>query len=237
MTLTGIAKVEEDQIGTGEGGGCFWAEEDLTRAGLYYQKIAGWFDYDNLYREIVEAAAEGSHFVEIGVFHGRSTCFLAEMIKQSGKNIVLDVVDTFSGNSAEALPGTGYYEIFLNHIRAAGLREFVNINQMTSTAASKLYQNFSLDFVFIDADHSYEAVSEDLSHWKIKVKPGGYLAGHDYDVTLLGVVGAVDEHFPNHQFYPPRCWVVPYHVIASQDHHVAANPGQIAASQESASSA
>ena len=57
-----------------------------------------------------------------------------------------------------------------------------------------------LDFVFLDADHSYPAVSADIPRYWAKVKPGGILAGHDYDYPTTGrekfgpdVKRAVDE--------------------------------------------
>jgi hypothetical protein len=54
----------------------------------------------------------------------------------------------------------------------------------------------SLDFVFIDADHSYEGCKRDLDVWSRKLKPGGLLSGHDYANTSFqdfGVTRAVDE--------------------------------------------
>ena len=37
----------------------------------------------------------------------------------------------------------------------------------------------SLDFVFIDGDHSFEAVRDDVRVWERKVRPGGMISGHD----------------------------------------------------------
>jgi len=37
-----------------------------------------------------------------------------------------------------------------------------------------------LDFVFIDGNHEYEMVAQDIEDWWPKIKPGGFLAGHDY---------------------------------------------------------
>ncbi len=44
----------------------------------------------------------------------------------------------------------------------------------------KLVNNNSLDFVYIDGNHKYDYVSEDLVNWYQKVRPGGILAGHDF---------------------------------------------------------
>lgn len=53
----------------------------------------------------------------------------------------------------------------------------------------------SLDFVFIDADHSYEAVRKDIDAWRWKVRNGGWLGGHDYSPKFPGVIRAVDFVF------------------------------------------
>jgi glycosyltransferase involved in cell wall biosynthesis len=53
-----------------------------------------------------------------------------------------------------------------------------------------------LDFVYLDADHSYEGVAADLRAWYPKIREGGVIAGHDYGHTHFpGVQRAVDEFF------------------------------------------
>lgn len=54
----------------------------------------------------------------------------------------------------------------------------------------------SLDLVFIDADHSYAAVKEDIENWVEKVRPGGVICGHDFcNPAHRGVEKAVREIF------------------------------------------
>ena len=50
---------------------------------------------------------------------------------------------------------------------------------MKSLEAAKLIEDESLDFVFIDAEHTTECVLEDIAAWRPKIKPGGWLMGHD----------------------------------------------------------
>jgi len=51
-----------------------------------------------------------------------------------------------------------------------------------------------IDFVFIDAQHTYSAVLNDISKWYEKIKVGGILSGHDYNhPNFPGVTTAVDE--------------------------------------------
>lgn len=61
--------------------------------------------------------------------------------------------------------------------------------------AARAVEDASLDFVFIDADHSYESVKEDIEHWEPKVRKGGWVGGHDYNRQWPGVVRAVDERY------------------------------------------
>jgi predicted O-methyltransferase YrrM len=74
----------------------------------------------------------------------------------------------------------------------------VRVVRTYSHFAVSLFEDGALDFVYIDADHSYEAVVADLKLWWPKVKAGGLFAGHDWiDPTLAtfpcGVKPAVEE--------------------------------------------
>jgi len=59
-------------------------------------------------------------------------------------------------------------------------------------------QDDFLDAVFIDGDHSYEAVIKDLDFWWNKLKRGGWLLGDDYKSVFPGVSKAVDEFADKH---------------------------------------
>lgn len=53
-----------------------------------------------------------------------------------------------------------------------------------------------LDFIYLDGDHSYKGVFDDLCAWFSKIREGGIIGGHDYDhITHPGVKKAVDEFF------------------------------------------
>lgn len=67
---------------------------------------------------------------------------------------------------------------------------------MPSVKAAPFIEDGWADFVFIDAAHSYKAVKADIAAWAPKVKPGGWLGGHDYHPSFPGVMQAVDEAFP-----------------------------------------
>ena len=64
-----------------------------------------------------------------------------------------------------------------------------------SPGAASYFSDGSLDVVYIDGNHSYEAVKADIRAWLPKLsKPTGYIAGHDYNNPMTpGVRKAVDE--------------------------------------------
>jgi predicted O-methyltransferase YrrM len=64
----------------------------------------------------------------------------------------------------------------------------------TSVSASKLIENESLDFVWIDANHGYEFVRDDIHAWRKKVRRGGIISGDDYNLDFPGTIQAVDEY-------------------------------------------
>ncbi len=68
-------------------------------------------------------------------------------------------------------------------------------HQMYSSSAHVLVPDDSLDFLYIDANHEYPGVCEDIQLWVPKVKIGGIIAGHDFSVYHPGAVAAVSEYF------------------------------------------
>ncbi len=98
--------------------------------------------------------------------------------------------------------------------------------QMKSEEACKHFDDEFFDLVYIDAQHDYEDVKQDIKLWLPKVKKGGVIAGHDYlteDITSvpveidwsgkeMGEVNkAVDECFKNVQTYKDSSWAVVVH--------------------------
>ncbi len=93
-----------------------------------------------------------------------------------------------------------------------------------SNEAAQLFKDESLDFVYIDADHTFEGVTSDLRDWYPKVKKGGIIAGDDYTdqswswaggITHFKVKSAVDQFFksqvnstPEREGEIPTWWVM-----------------------------
>jgi hypothetical protein len=177
----------------------------------YYQNIGeNWFSYARLYADAVRYFDDGSKFVEVGCWKGRSVCFLGVEINNSGKKISVDCIDHWLGSNEhqeiENVKNNDLYEEFLSNIDP--VKHILNPIRMSSLDAVKLYDDESLDFVFVDASHEYEDVKQDIEAWYSKVKKGGIFAGHDYHQSWPGVMQAVDEFFPLGDFVQSQhCWI------------------------------
>lgn len=62
-----------------------------------------------------------------------------------------------------------------------------------SDSAVTLFEDKSIDFVFIDGSHDYTSVVKDINNYLPKVAPGGVIGGHDYNLRFFGVVNAVND--------------------------------------------
>jgi predicted O-methyltransferase YrrM len=77
--------------------------------------------------------------------------------------------------------------------------------RMTSLEGAGRVADGSLDFVYIDANHRYEAAITDIQAWAPKVRQGGIVAGHDYITKPkrhIGVEQAVNDYTAAHQIDP-----------------------------------
>ena len=91
--------------------------------------------------------------------------------------------------------------------RVAAFGERGRILRMASLEAAGEVEDESLDFVFIDADHTYRGCSEDIKAWAPKVKPTGYVCGHDWQYPL--VRKALDDLLPGWEEHGHLCWRIP----------------------------
>jgi len=65
------------------------------------------------------------------------------------------------------------------------------------------FEDNSLDFVYIDANHNFDFVMEDIIEWTRKVRIGGIVSGHDYYRSpIFGVVVAVNAYMKAHKIRP-----------------------------------
>lgn len=87
------------------------------------------------------------------------------------------------------------YEKFLKNVKKAGFDEVITPFRLPSFSAAHVIKCFSLhaDFIFIDADHEYFAVKQDLYIFSQLLNEGGILFGDDWSENWPGVKKAVIE--------------------------------------------
>lgn len=150
------------------------------RTHKYYTALAGL---------IAEYGGPAPYGAEIGVHKGKLSAYLL----QEFPDLRLLMVDPYKAWP----PGTRYYEAHpelrldeaawlevmaeaIRNARAAGPGRFC-MSIMTSELASTLQADKSLDFAFLDGDHTYEGVRDDIKFWLPKCRK--FIAGHDYGGT------------------------------------------------------
>lgn len=170
-------------------------------APLPWGAVPGWFDFPGWYDRIVREAPAGATVVEVGAWYGRSVIYLAQRAQAVGKPLKIFAVDTFAGSAEhdEELRGKhpGHlFHHFVTNTYAARVAHMVTPMTMTSLQAARLFGPRSVFAVFIDAEHTYDAVRADIAAWRPAIVQGGYISGHDYLWDPSTVKRAVDEAFP-----------------------------------------
>ena len=141
--------------------------------------------------------------VEIGVFKGD---FLDYIVKNCPIGSI-DAVDLFEGNTCSGDAdgnhvvhydvGTSYLELLAKYRETPSVR----LHRANSISFLQRCENNTYDIIYIDGDHSYHGVKHDLINAYTKIKNGGYIMGHDYEMNMkkahhmydFGVKAAVDE--------------------------------------------
>jgi hypothetical protein len=113
---------------------------------------------------------------EIGVFRGEYT----EVLAKSGLKIYgIDpwLMYRDYGNSRGQSWMDDQYQT-----TKARLAPYPNVTLLkeTSMQAAERFEEESLDFVYIDGNHQFRYIADDLHEWTLRVKRGGVIAGHDY---------------------------------------------------------
>lgn len=173
----------------------------------YYRTIEGWFDFEDLYREAIERTPDGGTLVEVGCWKGKSLSFLLVEARKSEKRLRVYGIDHFLGSADQAdmlerAQESDLYATCVENARRSGHGDW-HVHRLASVPAAAEFTDGSLDFVFIDASHTYASVCEDIAAWLPKVKPGGVLAGHDADES--GVNSAIARLLPGAKI-KGRCW-------------------------------
>ena len=173
----------------------------------------GWFNSFDMqaYRSMTRDVPNKGRMVEIGTYKGRSLSSVAKLIVEKDlKVLAVEPFLPFVQNElaelqndrrlTKTLTRLGFdvgpipeatvanievdtEEILRNTLKEFGLKGHVRLVKKTSVEAARLVPDGSLDFVFIDGDHSDDAVTTDVYTWWPKLKPTGFMGGHDYIKT------------------------------------------------------
>jgi len=177
------------------------------------QRVGGWGNFGQMHSDVFSAIFKHADpdrpliVVELGVASGRGLATLAFLAR--GKSIKVFGVDHFQGTKGESRE---YYFNDWDGISAANVRlnlrnveiqddEYTIIEKDTVAAAADFT---AVDYVFLDADHSYEGCVADIRAWWPLVVPGGFIGGHDLPMPSVGK--AVKEFFPNYNKVGQDCW-------------------------------
>lgn len=166
-----------------------------------YRQIEGWLTPDEalgLYTVAHKLPKEAT-VVEIGSWQGKSTYCIAKGLR-SGKVYAIDPFnadggfDTVSGEDYTKIKGEkNLLNIFNENMKKFGVAEKVITKKGYSSDFPAEFTG--IDFLFIDGDHSIPGCKNDYDLYSGKVKPGGFIAFHDYyhDRPELGPTHVVDQ--------------------------------------------
>lgn len=147
------------------------------------REVNGWFDKNEgaLLFEIIKKTPQEITIVEIGTAWG----YTAALMAMTGHKVI--TIDNYKDlNQSPAHP--------ITHIQNTFLRTLpIQFIKGESIEIAPLFINESIDILFIDTNHEYQSVKQDLENWLPKVKSNGIVLFHDYG-SWKGVTEAVDEN-------------------------------------------
>lgn len=138
--------------------------------------------------------------VEIGSWKGRSTAWLAAGARLKGARVY--AVDPHTGSRED--PEAATFDAFRANLARTGLADAVEPLVMSSAEAASVLRG-PIELLFIDGDHSYEAVRRDTELWLPKLIEGGIVMFHD--------VGTAGYSGPRRVFRRSICWSSEFHHI------------------------
>jgi cephalosporin hydroxylase len=139
------------------------------------------------------------NMIEIGSYAGESTVIFAKNFK----NVV--AIDPFLNDydvndiTCQYMDLTNVYSVFFNNTAPYSN---ISLIKKTSDDAVDELKSQTFDFIYIDGLHTYTQIKKDISNYLPLVKPGGFIAGHDYHPVYQGVVDGILETigYPDHTF-------------------------------------
>jgi predicted O-methyltransferase YrrM len=168
-----------------------------------------WFNYMDFYKNV--ATKNYNILVEVGVWKGHSISYLAKEFKNNNKTPKIYAVDLWeetykwSDNIKLRSQVPYLYDIYTENKKQNGVNDMIIDLKGLSWEMANNFKDGEVDFVFIDADHTYESVVKDINAWLPKIKKGGMISGHDYN-NPCGVKKAVVELIKDHKLTNDGIW-------------------------------
>jgi hypothetical protein len=191
----------------------------LRKSPTHWTQIYGWFQWRSGQEEAVRHFKDGSRFVEVGLFLGRSLCSLGELARQSGKQFSIIGVDTCRGSGIEGIKakdyqgravrkGGGTFAGTLHrNVIGCNLADTISLIVADSVNAATFFAERSLDWVHLDAAHDRAHLTADVHAWLPRLRPGGWLSGDDYDpIKWPEVVATVNDVLPGAAPWSTNQW-------------------------------
>jgi hypothetical protein len=144
---------------------------------------------DSLATLVKAAADQPGPIIEFGTLFGLTTRLLAS-VAAADQSVI--TVDNFSWNPF-GLPPSLHQSFTRKVLRSELISGRVDLRVMSSELFRDAYTGPTPAMVFLDADHSYAAVRDEIA-WAKRLG-AGVITGHDYGNTRFGVTRAVDEAF------------------------------------------
>lgn len=133
--------------------------------------------------ELLTTVPKKCKFLELGVFRGE----FAKQIIKTVEPSELFLVDIWTGEAGSGdKDGNGYIKIdnmikvYLSLVHQTKDKENIHIVRSDSISFLQSCEDNYFDAIYVDADHSEEAVYNDMVNSLRVIKNGGYLMGHDY---------------------------------------------------------
>lgn len=153
----------------------------------FWKTVDGWFGDNDymIYMGAVSRYGKGAKLAEVGVWKGRSLISILPLAKYLHYSQFV-AVDTFKGSQSELTTShkeattTNIRDIFESNLKSSGYLNDVMILEMESFNGSRCFPDNYFDVIFIDAEHTFDAVTNDIRNWLPKLKLGGTLVGHDW---------------------------------------------------------
>jgi predicted O-methyltransferase YrrM len=166
-----------------------------TQAATLDPMTEGWFNHGDQILTLIERYRP-KVCVELGSWQGASAIPVARAIRRWGGT--LTCVDTWGGDIHEAHGQPWMLVSCVRNMTQSGVSGNIRLIA-TSTRDAAAWWTEPIDYLYIDADHSYDGVEEDLRLWVPHVKPGGVIVGDDYEhPSFPGVKRAWDDFEQSH---------------------------------------